>query len=327
MQKVLIPLDGSALAETVIPHAQALARLSDSIVLLLHVVTPSETSQTRFWSAAAPADLRRQWEADALTRIHSYLAALARRLQTEGLQVQTEVLANHDPAAAIVTRAECDPAIGLIAMATHGRSGMGRWVLGSVATKVLQAVSKPLLLVHACEGARASISQANYRTILVPLDGSPFAEHALGQAQIIAAGAKAELLLVSVVPVLDEIGLAEAGVVPYWMVAEEQAAQVEATRYLAQLAERLTTEGLTVRTRLLTGAPAEAILGVSVEEHADLIVMTTHGRSGLSRLWLGSVAARVVQSADLPVLLIRAQVQQEDARREHGALSADRRLV
>src|SRR6185503_16105223 len=80
-QQILVPLDGSALAENVLPHAEALARITGRGLLLQHVVTPAETSQTRLWSAAAPADLRRQWEESALTRTHTYLAALAGRLQ------------------------------------------------------------------------------------------------------------------------------------------------------------------------------------------------------------------------------------------------------
>jgi nucleotide-binding universal stress UspA family protein len=145
-QHILVPLDGSALAETVVPHTAALARLTDRALLLLHVVTPTEISQTRLWIATVPADLRREWEASRLAQIHTYLAAVATRLQAEGLRVRTEVLMDHDPAAAIFGRAERDPAVVLIAMATHGRSGLSRWILGSAAAKVLHAAPKPLLV-------------------------------------------------------------------------------------------------------------------------------------------------------------------------------------
>jgi nucleotide-binding universal stress UspA family protein len=107
----------------------------------------------------------------------------------------------------------------MIAMATHGRSGLGRWLLGSVAEKVLQAVPRPLLLVRAREFIPAIPIDVSYRRILVPLDGSPFAEQALGQAQAIAAATGATLMLVTVVPMLDDAALAEVGVVPAWIEA------------------------------------------------------------------------------------------------------------
>jgi nucleotide-binding universal stress UspA family protein len=318
-QHILVPLDGSALAETVVPHAEALARLMDRTLLLLHVVTPAEISQTRVWIATVPADLRREWEETRLSQIHTYLAAVATRLQAEGLHVRTEVLMDHDPAAAIVGRAERDPAVTLIAMATHGRSGLSRWMLGSVAAKVLQAAPKPLLLLRARQGAEMDVPEAGYRMIVVPLDGSAFAEQALEHAQVLAAASNADLVLVAAVPAVDDSGLAEAGVVPYWMEAACQAEHERVDHYLTHLAKRLALAGLRVHTRLVTGPPAEVILRAGAAEYADLIVMTTHGRSGLPRLWLGSVAAKVAQGAEVPLLLVRARVEQEDKQQEQGA--------
>ena len=311
-QQILVPLDGSALAETVLPHAEALARANGYALLLLHVVTPSETSQTCVWIATAPAALRREWEVSRLTQIHAYMTAVGTRLQATELQVRTAVLMDHDPAAAIVGRADHDPAIAMIAIATHGRSGLSRWALGSVAARVLHAATKPLLLVRAREASAAGIPNWRYRTILVPLDGSVFAEHALEPAQTIATGSSADLLLVAVAPALDDIALAEVGVIPYWMEAECDAEREHIDQYLKQVADRLTAGGQRVHMRLVTGSPAEAILRVADVACADLIVMTTHGRSGLSRLWLGSVAAKVAQGAQVPVLLVRRQVELED---------------
>jgi nucleotide-binding universal stress UspA family protein len=179
-------------------------------------------------------------------------------------------------------------------------------VLGSIAAKVLYATPRPLLLLRAYEGTGASVPKGSYRTIVVPLDGSAFAEQALGHAQTIAAASGADLVLVAVVPAVDDIGLAEAGVVPYWVEAERQAEHDRVEHYLAHLADRLAAEGLRVHTRLAVGAPAEAILTAAAPASADLIVMATHGRSGVSRLWLGSVAAKVAQGAEVPLLLVRA---------------------
>jgi hypothetical protein len=104
------------------------------------------------------------------------LDAVAERLQALGIVVHTEVLAAGDVASAIVARAERDPGTSMIAMATHGRSGLGRWLLGSVAEKVLQAVPRPLLLVRARASMPAMPIDVSYRRILVPLDGSRFVD-------------------------------------------------------------------------------------------------------------------------------------------------------
>jgi nucleotide-binding universal stress UspA family protein len=310
-KQILVPLDGSALAETVLPHAEALARANGYALLLLHVATPSETSQTNVWIAAAPAALRREWEVSRLTQLHAYMTAVATRLQAEGLQVRTEVLMDHDPAAAIVGRADRDPAVAMIAIATHGRSGLSRWALGSVAARVLHAATKPLLLLRAREASEAAIPNWQYRTILVPLDGSVFAEHALEPAQTIAAGSGSELLLLAVVPAVDDIALAEVDIIPDWMQAEREVEREHHDQYIKQVADRLAVGGQRVRTRLGTGSPAEEILLAADVEQAGLIVMTTHGRSGLSRLWLGSVAAKVAQGSQVPVLLVRRQADLE----------------
>jgi nucleotide-binding universal stress UspA family protein len=279
--------------------------------MLLHVVTPLETSQTQFWVITAPTELRRQWEQDVLTRLHAYLAALEARLRGTGLDVQTEVLPAPDVAATITARAERDPSITHIAMATHGRGGLARWMLGSVATKVLHATPRPLLLVRTNTGVAAPPTGAGYRTIIVPLDGSPLAEQALEQAKLLAAPSGADLVLVVAVPALHDIALAETGVVPSWMEAENQARRAHVECYLHGLAERLATEGLHVHTRLVPGQPAEALLNIDSASLADLIVMATHGRSGLSGVWLGSIAEKLVRSAETPILLVRPRTSPE----------------
>jgi nucleotide-binding universal stress UspA family protein len=183
---------------------------------------------------------------------------------------------------------------------------MGRWVLGSVAEKVLHGAPRPLLLVRASAPAAAS-AEVSYRKVAVPLDGSRFAEQALSQAQAIASAAGAELLLIAVVPVLDDVDFDDAGVAPASADAERQAEVKRVSRYLAGMAAQLEAEGFRVRPRVVAGMPAEEILHVSAAEGADLLVMATHGHTGLQRFWLGSTATKVVRSADLPVLLVRAE--------------------
>src|SRR5690606_37801 len=113
---------------------------------------------------------------------------------------------------------------------------------------------------------------------------------------------------------LDDIGLGEAGIAPLWTISDQQSARQAVTDYLEETVQRLAKEGVTARSRWVEGPPAEMITATAGEERADLIVMATHGRSGLSKLWLGSVANRVIQRTDLPVLLIRAQEERARAR-------------
>src|SRR4051812_45826381 len=112
---------------------------------------------------------------------------------------------------------------------------MGGAGLAAGATKVLQAAPKPLLLLRAREGAEMDVPEAGYRMIVVPLDGSAFAEQALNHAQVLAAASNADLVLVAAVPAVDDSGLAEAGVVPYWMEAACQAEHERADHYLTHL--------------------------------------------------------------------------------------------
>ena len=175
--------------------------------------------------------------------------------------------------------------VRLIAMTTHGYGGALRWAFGSVAAKVLHATPMPLLIVRSNGGEHPSVTEVPYRTICVPLDGSPLAEQALATAQPIAARIGATLLLVCVVTG-DDIA--------------------EARKYLEGVAQRLRADRFDVQTRVVEGIPADQIIYVAQTEHADLIVMATHGRTGLRQIWLGSVATKVVHSAELPVLLVRA---------------------
>jgi nucleotide-binding universal stress UspA family protein len=291
-RRILVPLDGSPLAEAALPHAIAMARAGGDELLLLRAVTPTEASQSLFWKATVPAELRAEWEEATLERADVELRDVAERLRAEGLRVTTEVAAADDAAATVVARADQDTNIGLVVMATHGRGGVGRWVLGSVASKVLQAVATPLLLVRV-HGARPAAEVA-YRTVLAPLDGSEFAEQALAEARLIAASG-AELVLAAVTTDHEDAPLTESE-------------RVRAATYLDGIVARLRADRIAVRARVLAGSPAERILDAAEEEHADLIVMATHGRGGWRLLWLGSVASKVVEAAEAPVLLVRPRV-------------------
>jgi nucleotide-binding universal stress UspA family protein len=305
-RQVLVPLDGSAVAEAVLPHAERYARLTGSSLTLLHVITDIERSQTDFWVATAPADLRRQWEQSALAGVHTYLTALARRLQLAGLSVQTEVPMADDVAAAIVARAQQDPDVALVAMSTHGRGGLGRWVLGSVAAQVLRAVPKPMLMVRARAGAAFYEAMQPYRTILIPLNGSSPAEQALDLVRATPAMGDARLVLVGLMEARDDRDWAEAGAESSVVDLSGDYEAGSLPDYLRHAARRLEADGFVVQARLAAGANDEAILRASAEAHADLIVAVADGRSGLSRLFRGSEIEDLVRHSDMPVMIVPA---------------------
>jgi nucleotide-binding universal stress UspA family protein len=305
---ILVPLDGSPLAEAVLPHALALAQAapSPSKLVLARVVEPQRLIWPGFGAAPLldPHLVEEIWQAE-IAQANAYLADVRDRLAAGGIRVETKVL-DGDPASEIVGHARQVKDLRLITMATHGTSGFRRWLLGGVSEKVLRASPVPLLLVRpdGDQDRQAEIRPAQpYRLILVPLDGSPLAEQALRQARDLAARTGAALLLLTVLLTSDDYRH-ESVASEEWAIAD----QAEAERmsvYLSDIARELEEEGLQVRTQLVHGYPPEEILRVSEEMQSDMVVMSTHGRGGLQLMWLGSVALKVVQSSRLPVLIVR----------------------
>jgi nucleotide-binding universal stress UspA family protein len=345
MQKqIVVPLDGSRLAEKALSHAVALARATDSGLTLIQVVSIAQTLNP-LPLGVPPVSAVSALRDAMLENAHEYLRDVTLRLGSQSMAVQVEVLEGDAPEA-IIAYAQQNSTVAMIVMATRGRSGLARWVLGSVAEKVLQASPVPLALIRppvnsenqadidaSAFGRRGLPPIPTYRTILVPLDVSVLAEEALPQAIALAAATGASLLLVSVLPLPDPIDLPLSG----WVAGDQDANNTEVgsllpprqsvakafkelyeqeeqalTRYLSSVASRVTREGtpaagIEVRTRVLEGDAAREILRAGLEEGADIIVMTTRGRGGLARLWPGSVAMNIVREAALPVLLVHEQ--------------------
>jgi nucleotide-binding universal stress UspA family protein len=301
--QILVPLDGSETATAALPHAAALARGLGRSLALLRVIPSVGTLERMVWptgvALANPIGLE-----ETLAQARADLRACAAPWQAAGLPVTTEVRQG-DPATTILACAEQRPGVDLIAMTTHGRGGVGRWLLGSVAERVLAHTPVPLLLGRAPAEATPPPPVA-YRTILVPLDGSVAAELALGEAERVAQATGASLLLLSVT--LSPTMIAAIGMDALWLTTAFAQQDQELAAALDATARRVTAPGLVVRTAIRTGDPATEILAACAEEHADLIVMSTQGRSGLDRVLLGSVALKVVRHASLPVLLVRALI-------------------
>jgi nucleotide-binding universal stress UspA family protein len=199
----------------------------------------------------------------------------------------------------------------LIAMATHGYSGAQRWLLGSVAEKVLHAMTTPLLLVR--PAARETGGEARLNTVLVPLDGSGLAEKVLPTVTEMATRLRLEVVLVRVVihvyvgapdAVLPVLGVNIPNQNELWVQASS-----EASKYLAGKVEQLRVAGLSDVSSVLIDGSAEGaaaeIIDLARKTKDNLVAMSTHGRSGVERWVTGSVAERVVRHSSDPVLLIR----------------------
>lgn len=301
-RKILIPLDGSPFAERVLAFVREVAKPQTSELLLVHVTQPSQYYTVLVPDALHTVDIT-HWQ----QRAENYIKRMTAELQAEGYDV-TYVMSEGDVASTICDVADAQDA-DLIAMTTHGRSGIEKWVLGSVADRVVRSARQPVFLVRPQEDQTPSTP---IRRILVPLDGSRLAEKALPEAISLAKANHSEIWLLQSVEFPEYWGEEYAGMhaLPSMISTEEQ--EAAAREYLLHMAEGLTAEKIPAQIVVTTGHAASAISDVVADNDMDLIVMCTHGRSGLSRWVFGSVAEKVVRLAQCPVLLIRTQEANEE---------------
>jgi nucleotide-binding universal stress UspA family protein len=306
---VLITLDGSAVAEAALPYGRALAAALGarvelfSVVERLHGILPTQRNAADRALHAAIADLE------------SYLDAVTEQVFEQGSNVFRCVIGG-DPAEEILAASrEADTAA--VVMATHGRGGVRRAVLGSVADKVLRQARTPLLIVRPRED-RTVEQRLHVRRIMTPLDGSKLAETALPLATELAQASGASLLLVRAQPPMATHTLAGDYMPDFSSIDRELMAQAE--RYLVSVRAGL-PEQITVET---VAAPFDGMeLPFFAERNSvDLVVMTTRGLGGLQRLLLGSVADRMVRLGP-PVLLVPPTAAATEAEApQHVAQSA-----
>jgi nucleotide-binding universal stress UspA family protein len=302
--RIVIPLDGSQLSESILPCARSLLKGLKIPVELLHVIDPEVISV--FVNPAHGRNLEAV-EADMKRKGLEYLDPIASSLPEPGVVTCSAEIGR--PAEVIVKRASADPA-SLIAMATHGRSGLRRWLLGSVAHRVLLSAANPLLLARPAESLEAT-GVTPLKTIVVPLDGSALAEKALPHAEGLARRMNLEIILIRAYALPPVAYYATEGYMPNLdaLMAE---VKESAQQYLDETLERLKSEGLSrVSTLLVEGDAAGNIIDIAKRTPASLVALCTHGRSGFSRLVLGSVADRVVRESGDPILMIRSQPQKE----------------
>ncbi len=297
LQHILVGLDGSPLAESILPYVSALAKALAVQVTLLHVVPgePDGGQGSDYYRFFSP--LIKQEETEA----YGYLRRVTDRLVAAGITAESRVSVG-DAAAQIVTTGQ-QAATDLIALATHGRSGLRRWVYGSVAEKVLHTTRTPLLLIRPTE--EQAILSSGVTHVVLPLDGSPVAETALPLAGELAKRCGVPLVLFRVVEILpltfiDPMSMAGSN---YQTILDglESAAQ----DYLHQIEATVQGKEFPVQIVTALGGPAEKIVRYTHEHPGSLVVMATHGRTGVSEVMLGSVARRVILHGNTPTLVVR----------------------
>lgn len=294
---ILVPLDTSSTAEQILAYIQELA-VPETTIHLVGVVEPNMYS---YAFSAPETAVRDKLQTVLHSDMERYLTNIEQILRGQGLRIESW-LAKGDAAqtiADVATKIDAD----LIAMTTHGRTGFGRWALGSVADRVIHIAQQPILLVR---NRDTLPKQSRIQRILVPIDGSPRSEEALAQAKMIAREQDAALFVVRVVEPLSswqEAVLAEGG---YSVANVTKERWQEAETYLEQLCKQLQDEGLHANGHLYHGAASNMILEILEQEPIDLIVMSTHGLSGYSRWVYGSVAGKVLHNAPCPLLLVRS---------------------
>lgn len=285
---ILVPLDGSAIAERALPFAQMLARHGGGRLILVRAALAKPYA----------VDAERPDSAELIRWAREYLVEVANRVDPE---VPTETAVLYGEAADVILSVCRAEQADLLVMSSHGESGISRWVAGTVADRVLRSAEVPVLLVPA--GCVERWADERAFRVLVPLDGSNLAEAALQPATEFARVLNAELLLLQVTdPFLTAAGdqgtlIARAG--------ELLNRQPEAEEYLDGVARAVLDEGIAVARQVRSGPVGLAIAAFAREQHADLIAMTPHGSGGASRLVLGRAATTVLQSAEVPVLLVR----------------------
>jgi nucleotide-binding universal stress UspA family protein len=305
-QRILVPLDGSPLAEAALSEARLMAQVLDCAITLLHVIMPVTAERAYLFPTTR---LQHDWE-DYHTQAQEYLHSVQATLASDGIEASCCVEEGF-PADMITHHVENDPAVTMVVMATHGRSGVRRWVMGSVADKVFHAVRKPVLIVRPPAKNQPVAPKTHYSTILVPLDGSPIAAQALDHAKLIGKATGATLLLLGAVPDVTDLITGVGDTLPLWMEEHLQEEKDRLSAYLETVAQQYAASGGAVRTKVVNGRAAEEILHTCTDEKADLIIMASHGRSGLQRLWYGSVATKVVNAAPVPLLVIHATTASE----------------
>ena len=289
-KRILVPLDGSKLAERALVPAMVIAESMAAEVHCLQIVTGS--------ALTIDPSLNQRVVRARTQAANIYLQSLPSRFSET--KVRIEVATDVGPAAKSITDYAKRNDVDLIVMSSHGRSGHKRWVYGNVAIKILRRAPCDTLMVRPL----TDVKLFSKNRVLVPLDGSRRAERALRPALALATAWDMDVLLLYVIlPVNVEL---EPSSIRYMFDDIEAEARADAKIYLQGLKATLIPVHRSVSVATVTGTPAAAIIDYAVEQQADLIAMSSHGRTG-AELWImGSVSEKVLRGANCATLIVRS---------------------
>jgi nucleotide-binding universal stress UspA family protein len=282
-KRILVPLDGSNLAELALAYAEELAVASSSEITLLYASEPKE-SQYRHMQQL-------------------YMDGVAEQVGEkvkERAKVNIVVL-DGEPATEIINYAEKNK-VSVIIMTSRGRSGTTAWAIGSVANKVLQAAKLPVLLIKAGKAPQRILRKPLLSRVLLPLDGSEAGEAAVPYIEELAGKLGSEVVLFRVVPAGQHVRTIGGLDYIFYPEPELELVKAEAREYLNQVQHRLKGK---VRVELKVGEVAQEIINFAQKAKVSLIAMSAHGHSGIEKWIFGSTASKVLQASDGPVLVVR----------------------
>jgi nucleotide-binding universal stress UspA family protein len=285
LKKILVPLDGSGEAESVLPYIRDLAPRFGSQVHILGVGIGTKTRRVN-------------------RLLEDYIKKIAIGLQ--GDDIKAEPVIRYGIAADKILDFTVEKEVDLIIMATHGRSGITRWWMGSIAEKVISEATAPVLLVRSKRPSKTGTAGKlhSLHKILAPLDGSDIGESALPYVETLAINSRASVDLLQIV---SPPGTVEASLLggPDWRKFIKTMHDA-GENYLKGITTRLSGNGVKSTYEVVTGDPADKIVEYAEDKRISLIAMSTHGRTGLARWVLGSVTDKVLHSAKVPILLARS---------------------
>lgn len=310
--RIMVPLDGSKSAERALPTALDLARRTGARVDLVGVISPHTLPPPR---NADEESFVQGWFAEEDERIRSYLADALSSLDADDLEVRTHARKGVVVETLLEWSQELDT--DLVVMTTHGRGGLRRAWLGSVSDALLRRAPWPILLVPASDSDdEAPSGPLPLQRMVVPLDGSARSEGVLGHAARLARLVEGTLSLVTVLP---RPSPAEASHIHYGLGDGETTGVIldGLQAYVDGKAEKLRKSGLTVTTAARQdGSAADGIIAHAHEVDAQLILLATRGRGGVTRMMLGSVADKVIRECRWPILVHRVPNDLEDGSKE-----------
>jgi nucleotide-binding universal stress UspA family protein len=288
-KRILVPLDGSRLAETILPPARSLAETLDAQLLLLHVLEQS-----------APPEVHGERHLADVAEAQAYLATQAEQAERSGIATEVHVHERrvHDVAAAIDQHAH-ELGADLLAMCAHGRSNLRMRLIGSIAERILRGGSVPILLRTV---RRAGGSDFALRKVLVPLDFEHDVEAALSAASTLASAYEAEVILLSAPDAPEPTA---TRLLPGTAELARRFDEAALRRRLDALASTLRESLRAVETIVDDGAATKAIISAAISLPADLIVLVTDAHGGLSRWYDPSTGQQLLSRPDLTLLLIK----------------------